>query len=70
MAHEINNPLGGLFNAIDTLKKHGDAPGVRSTSISLIERGLGGIRDVVEQRLPHTAPSERNGRAVRMTSTM
>jgi len=24
MAHEINNPLGGLFNAIDTLKKHGD----------------------------------------------
>ena len=26
MAHEINNPLGGLFNAIDTLKKHGDKP--------------------------------------------
>ena len=24
MAHEINNPLGGLFNAIDTLRKHGD----------------------------------------------
>ncbi len=23
MAHEINNPLGGLFNAIDTLKTHG-----------------------------------------------
>src|SRR5581483_2765974 len=23
MAHEINNPLGGLFNAIDTLKRHG-----------------------------------------------
>ncbi len=36
----------------------------------LIERGLGGIRDVVEERLPHTAPSERNGRSVRMTSTM
>ena len=23
MAHEINNPLGGLLNAVDTLRKHG-----------------------------------------------
>ena len=51
MAHEINNPLGGLFNAIDTLKTHGETPGVRETSISLIERGLAGIRDVVEAAL-------------------
>ena len=29
MAHEINNPLGGLFNAIDTLKQHGSAAEVR-----------------------------------------
>ena len=29
MAHEINNPLGGLFNAIDTLKQHGQTPGVQ-----------------------------------------
>ena len=29
VAHEINNPLGGLFNALDTLKVHGEKPQVR-----------------------------------------
>jgi signal transduction histidine kinase len=47
LAHEINNPLGGLFNAIDTLKRHGERPIVRAASLDLIERGLRGIRDVV-----------------------
>ncbi|GLS31049.1 Signal transduction histidine kinase [Mesorhizobium albiziae] len=61
MAHEINNPLGGLFNAIDTLKTHGTTPGVRDTSISLIERGLQGIRDVVEAALATYRP-ERSAR--------
>lgn len=56
MAHEINNPLGGLFNAIDTLKTHGGMPGVRDTSISLIERGLQGIREVVEAALATYRP--------------
>jgi signal transduction histidine kinase len=51
MAHEINNPLGGLFNAIDTLKRHGEKPSVRATSLDLIERGLKGIRDVVRSAL-------------------
>jgi len=51
MAHEINNPLGGLFNAIDTLKRHGDKPSVRGASLDLIERGLRGIRDVVRSAL-------------------
>jgi signal transduction histidine kinase len=51
MAHEINNPLGGLFNAIDTLKAHGDKATVRASSLSLIDRGLRGIRDVVRSAL-------------------
>ena len=61
MAHEINNPLGGLFNAIDTLKTHGRTPGVRDTSIRLIERGLNGIREVVEAALATYRP-ERSAR--------
>lgn len=61
MAHEINNPLGGLFNALDTLKTHGATAGVRDTSISLIERGLAGIRDVVEAALATYRP-ERSQR--------
>jgi two-component system OmpR family sensor kinase len=51
MAHEINNPLGGLFNAIDTLKRHGGDARVRETAINLVERGLKGIRDVVRAAL-------------------
>lgn len=51
MAHEINNPLGGLFNAIDTIKRHGEKPAVRNASLELIERGLKGIRDVVRATL-------------------
>ena len=28
MAHEVNNPLGGIFNALDTLRRHGEDPSV------------------------------------------
>jgi signal transduction histidine kinase len=51
MAHEINNPLGGILNAVDTLKQHGGRPEVRSRTLDLIERGLKGIRDVVRTAL-------------------
>lgn len=51
MAHEINNPLGGLFNAIDTLNAHGGRADVRQRTLALIERGLKGIRDVVRTAL-------------------
>lgn len=61
MAHEINNPLGGLFNALDTLKRHGDATPVRVTAVSFLERGLSGIRDVVDAAL-HTYRPENAAR--------
>ena len=51
VAHEINNPLGGLFNALATLKSHGTVASVRANSIGLLERGLIGIRDVVRTTL-------------------
>jgi signal transduction histidine kinase len=51
VAHEINNPLGGLFNALDTLKTHGDKPHARRSAIDLLDRGLRGIRDVVRSVL-------------------
>ncbi|APG87496.1 histidine kinase (plasmid) [Sinorhizobium americanum CCGM7] len=61
MAHEINNPLGGLFNCIDTLQRHGADESVRETSLSLLERGLTGIRDVVRAALA-TYRADRSGR--------
>jgi len=51
MAHEINNPLGGLFNALDALKRYGEREPVRRASVNLLERGLSGIRDVVRAAL-------------------
>lgn len=51
MAHEINNPLGGLFAAVRTLRAHGGDPRVRGQALGLIERGLSGIRDVVRASL-------------------
>ena len=51
MAHEINNPLGGMFNAIDSLKRYGAREEVRNTSIRLLEQGLSGIRDLVRSTL-------------------
>ena len=58
MAHEINNPLGGLMNAVDTLRLHGDRRSVRETSIELIQRGLHGIREVVEAALATYRPEQ------------
>jgi signal transduction histidine kinase len=64
MAHEIKNPLGGLFNAIDTLKRHDGDAQVRRTTIDLVERGLKGIRDVVRAALM-SYRAERDDRLLR-----
>jgi signal transduction histidine kinase len=47
MAHEVNNPLGGMLNAIDTIQTYGHDPAVRQASLDLLKRGLAGIRNVV-----------------------
>jgi signal transduction histidine kinase len=61
MAHEVNNPLGGLFNALDTLRRHGDDAGVREATLSLLHRGLTHIRNIVSS----TLVTYRRGIAVR-----
>lgn len=47
IAHEINNPLGGMLNAINTFKRHGNDDPITSKTMSLLERGLLQIRDTV-----------------------
>jgi signal transduction histidine kinase len=61
VAHEINNPLGGLLNTVDTLKHHGGASDVRGVSLDILERGLQGIRQVVQTMLALYRP-DRNPR--------
>ena len=51
VAHEINNPLGGLITSVATLKRHGQDEQVRSRTLSLLERGLGQIRYIVSALL-------------------
>jgi two-component system, NtrC family, sensor kinase len=43
IAHEINNPLGGMLNAISTYKRHGQA----ERTLPLLERGLLQIKETV-----------------------
>ncbi len=51
LAHEINNPLGGLLNAADTINRYADRPEVVRQSATLIERGLRHLRDVTKATL-------------------
>ena len=51
MAHEVNNPLGGMLNAIDTIQAYGNDPGVLETSLEFLKRGLAGIRNVARAAL-------------------
>lgn len=51
IAHEINNPLGGMLNAVSTFKKHGSNEPQTVKTLSLIERGLEQIRETVSALL-------------------
>ncbi len=51
MAHEVNNPLGGMLNAIDTIQAYGEDPAVLQASLDFLKRGLAGIRNVVSASL-------------------
>ena len=47
IAHEINNPLGGMLNAISTYRRHGNEDPLVARTLSLLERGLMQIKDTV-----------------------
>ena len=63
VAHEINNPLGGMLNSLDTLARHGSPDALTSRTIGLLQRGLEQIRAtvralLVEARLDSPALTE------------
>ena len=60
MAHEINNPLGGMLTAIDTLKCHAEIDAQTKKTIDLIERGLMQIKDTVGALLVEARLKSRN----------
>ena len=60
IAHEINNPLGGMLTAINTYQRHGNGndPLALST-LSLLERGLTQIRHTVGALLVESKAKDR-----------
>ncbi|GAB4473523.1 MAG: hypothetical protein OHK0044_17780 [Burkholderiaceae bacterium] len=59
IAHEINNPLGGMLNAISTYRKHGAEDPMSKRTFALLERGLTQIRDTVSALLVETRVTDR-----------
>lgn len=51
IAHEINNPLGGMLNAISNYRRRGSPDPHAEKTLALIERGLVQIRDTVSALL-------------------
>jgi signal transduction histidine kinase len=51
IAHEVNNPLGGMFNAVKMIQRYGDDAERRARAATLLERGLTGIRNIVRASL-------------------
>ncbi len=57
IAHEVNNPLGGMLMALDTLKQRGQLDTATTKTAALLERGLQQIAEtvgalLVEARVP------------------
>ena len=51
VAHEINNPLGGMLTALSTYRRHGGREALSNRTVSLLERGLQQIRETVSALL-------------------
>ncbi len=59
VAHEINNPLGGMLNAINTFRRHGSDPTVAERTLDLLQRGLVQIQQTVHALLVEARVQDR-----------
>lgn len=56
VAHEINNPLGGMLNALNTFRRYSETDALGRETFDLIERGLQQIRETVSALLVEANP--------------
>lgn len=56
VAHEINNPLGGMLNALNTFRRYSDTDDLGMETLALLERGLQQIRETVSALLVEANP--------------
>lgn len=60
IAHEINNPLGGMLVALDNFKRHGGHDERTLKTMAMIERGLAQIRETVSAILVEVKVQSRD----------
>jgi len=48
VAHEVNNPLAGLLNCIDTIKKHPEDRELMERYLPVLDKGLNRIKGIVQ----------------------
>ncbi len=65
IAHEINNPLGGMINAARALQAGGMDEAKRAEYLGLVVEGLDRVRSIV-QRILQFRPKEYEARPVRL----
>jgi signal transduction histidine kinase len=51
ISHEINNPLGGMQNCIQTMKRSPDQPDLQVRYLNLLSQGVDRIKGTVQQLL-------------------
>ncbi|WP_079415390.1 HAMP domain-containing sensor histidine kinase [Thiomonas intermedia] len=59
-AHEINNPLGGMLNALHTAQSFGSFDQTTRQTLDLLDRGLEQLRTTAQALLAQTRPTERD----------
>jgi two-component system, NtrC family, sensor kinase len=59
VAHEINNPLGGIFNCLRMLKQNSDDPVLREKYLDLVSEGMDRIEATVSKLLWMSRKAER-----------
>ncbi len=59
VAHEINNPLGGLFNCVDMLEERGADDDFRQRYLELLKDGLSSIENTVGKLLWMSSKGEK-----------
>jgi signal transduction histidine kinase len=70
VAHEINNPLGGMFNCVQMLEQNGDDKDFRQQYLKLIKDGLVRIEDTVGKLLWMSRKQGKNLQTVGIKQTV
>jgi signal transduction histidine kinase len=70
VAHEINNPLGGMFNCVEMLEQRGGEEEFRKRYLDLLKDGLGRIENTVGKLLWMSRKRERTPQLVEIKGSL